>query len=271
MPFLDLQACGERTSSLRGRSGRSAGLAQQRVPGCARGHARATGARGRARRPGGRCRSMRGPAHAPCVRGARSCRAGGAGELCPPAAQRHKSSSLIAAGRDAPLSVGPSQPHKNLPAPSALPSRPPSSHPPGWGTLARCERSRPCQPLPVRHLRAPASLPASVSLFRQMPFAAWRDHGEAWPPTAPGDARGWREPSGTEFLFLFQHQRAPAHSWGETLRTPNPKQRNASPVWALSAQGCRCGAQSSGCLRGPETADGGRGGSSDQAGAGENC
>lgn len=189
--------------------------------------------------------------HATCVRGVRSCQdMGGGGELCPPAVREHKSFCLIAAWRDAPLSAGPTQPHKNLLAPSALPSRPPLPRlPPAGG----------------HQLTASAAVPASscmlgtgLSTFGcplppsqpQFPFSGRRrlqhGHGSTVGPGHPPlwgiqDNRGSHQ--GPNSFSPFNTKEAQLIFGRGHQEPPTPKQRNTSPILALSTQGCRCGAQ----------------------------
>lgn len=86
------------------------------------------------------------------------------------------------------------------------PRVPPSSRPPPAGGCR-------CQVL-AAGIGTSASVPASVSLFGPMSFAA-RPHN----PTALPGHEGTGGATGTKFLFPFQHQLI----FGGTRRTPNPK------------------------------------------------
>lgn len=132
---------------------------------------------------------------------------------------------------------------------SALASPPPRV-PPRLGDVA----ARSWQ-LGSAHL--PLSLPQFPSLAR-----CRLQHGHTTPPHCR-DMKGQVEPRGPNSFSPFNT----SSSLGGHGEPPTPKQQNTSSNSAPSAQGCWCGAQS---LRGPEAADGRRGGGG-EAGAGENC
>lgn len=240
-PLVSPDSVARREASVQGCSGRLAslglGACGQAATRVARGLAGVRGAPGGA--DGG---AHWGPVSAACVWGAGSCRERGTGEFCPPAVHRHKSSRLITARRDAPLSARTNpapqktcQPHLLCPHPppaflaSPLSSSSSSSLHPLIPLLLLLAGG--CQLVPASSGLLGAGLGAFGCLFPSLSFSfradaicsmamgpqQWLAHPPGWGTRGDGGSH-----QGPNSFSPFNTQE-PQLIFGGTPRTPNPK------------------------------------------------